>query len=474
MLKNQPCWFEEVRCGLPCGKVLKCGAHTCQKLCHRSGQCEDADIVGSHCTQPCGKTRKTCDHACIEQCHAPFPCKEDKPCQLEAFITCECQRRKQKVKCLASKSNPGGPAREPLRCDDECLRMKRNRQLADALNIDPETHSDNHIPYQDLTLKFFRDNIDWAQTQEREFRLFAESDLKYMRLKPMKPHQRQFLHVLAEDFGFDSESQDPEPHRHVCLFKGPRFVSAPRKTLMQCLKISRAAAAAAARPAPPPAPKQPSQQPFNALLLTAPRFGLTVDELNFALAADLAAAATAGPALTFVTSFLPSDEVIIKAAPKSTVASVASAPAPPTPLSVESALAALKPKISKTASRLGLAGGVALCHADASLNVVRREGDSAAAAGGGGWSTVASRAASRRAAPATAVAAAAAERKAPSAFLALRKIRKKEESSEPLEEDWEAAADKLEGVADKAEEETKSEVPTVEKLEESKVEEAVA
>ena len=24
-MKNQPCWFEEVRCGLPCGKKLKCG-----------------------------------------------------------------------------------------------------------------------------------------------------------------------------------------------------------------------------------------------------------------------------------------------------------------------------------------------------------------------------------------------------------------------------------------------------------------
>jgi transcriptional repressor NF-X1 len=24
-LQNQPCWFEEVRCGLPCGKELKCG-----------------------------------------------------------------------------------------------------------------------------------------------------------------------------------------------------------------------------------------------------------------------------------------------------------------------------------------------------------------------------------------------------------------------------------------------------------------
>jgi transcriptional repressor NF-X1 len=53
----------------------------------------------------------------------------------------------------------------------------------------------------------------------------------------MQANQRAFLHSLAEDYGFDSESQDPEPHRHICIFKTPRFVSAPMKTLAQCVKI---------------------------------------------------------------------------------------------------------------------------------------------------------------------------------------------------------------------------------------------
>ncbi|KAK1769692.1 hypothetical protein QBC33DRAFT_332130 [Phialemonium atrogriseum] len=280
-LKNQPCWFEEARCGLPCGKKLKCGTHECKKLCHRPGECEDVAISGSRCSQPCGKVRKSCDHTCVEQCHAPYPCKEDKPCQSKTFITCPCQRRKQETRCLATRLNTW-PTREPLKCDDECLTLQRNRRLAEALNIDPETHTNDHVPYSDATLKLFKDNVNWAQGQEREFRVFAaDPDEKRIRFKPMPSHQRAFLHALAEDFGLDSESQDPEPHRHVCVFKTPRFVSAPRKTLAQCLRIARTAAAAAAAASslrPPPTTTAGHNQLFNAFLLTTPRFGLTINE----------------------------------------------------------------------------------------------------------------------------------------------------------------------------------------------------
>ena len=250
----------------------------------------------------------------------------------------------------------------------------------------------------------------------------------------MKPLQRQFLHVLAEDYGLDSESQDPEPHRHVVLFKGPRFVSAPNKSLLQCLKLSRTAPRLT--PAATPAAKATVQEPYNALLLSAPRFGLMVNEVESALASDLSSHNI--PGLTFSTNFLPADEVVIKVVTKTTVASIASGPAP-TPLVIESTLAAIRPKVAKTISNLGIAGGVALCHADNSLNVTRREGD--AAAGSGGWSTVASRAAAR---PRQLVTTPVVQ-KAPSSFLALRKIKKKEEP-EPVEEDWEAAAKKLDDV----------------------------
>ncbi|KAJ4394608.1 FKBP12-associated protein [Gnomoniopsis smithogilvyi] len=389
VLRNQPCWFAEARCGRPCGKKLKCGTHFCNLLCHR-GDCEDAGIPGSHCSQPCGQARESCGHEDLDQCHAPFACKEERPCQSETFHTCDCQRRKQKVKCLSTRLEPRGPHREPLKCDDECLRQKRNRQLAEALNVDPD-HTDDHIPYQDLTLKLFRDNTQWAQTQEREFRVFADSNGRNMRFKPMKAYQRQFLHALAEDFGMDSESQDPEPHRHVSIFKGPRFVSAPRKTLMQCLRILKANApskAAAATPAT--MANKPTQQPYNALLLSRPRFGLTIEEVDSAVASDLKELVSSNPILSFATSFLPTDEVLIKANTKATVASIASGTL--TPAQIDNMLTALKPKVAKAVAGHGLAAGVTLCTADPSSNIVRREGTGE---GSNGWSTVASRAAAR-------------------------------------------------------------------------------
>lgn len=455
MLKNQPCWFVEGRCGLPCGKKLKCGTHECRKPCHKAGECEDAGISGSHCSQPCGKVRKSCEHACADQCHAPYPCKEDKPCQSKTFITCPCQNRKQEVRCQATRLNPSSSRESTLKCDEECLRLQRNRKLAEALDIDPSTHTDDHIPYSDLTLKRFRENIKWAQEQERELRVFAAApEEKRIRFKPMPSHQRAFLHALAEDFGLDSESQDPEPHRHVCIFKTPRFVAAPLKTLAQCLRITKAAAklgtgVSSLKPAAVPAPSQ-QQQAFNALLLKDARFGLTIDELDAALATDLATASRSGPGLTFTTSFLPSsDEVVLKAIPNVTAAAIATSLAP-TAAAVETTLSNLKVAIARTVSRLGLAGAVMLCHVDASQNVVRREGD--AAANAGGWSAVASRGSWRRAADKAPSAGAASEQRAPSAFVALRKLEVKKKAAAPaavvdeeVEEDWLAAVEK-EGV----------------------------
>ncbi|KAK3942193.1 hypothetical protein QBC46DRAFT_380857 [Diplogelasinospora grovesii] len=436
-LKNQPCWFDQPRCGLPCGKKLKCGTHECKKTCHGPGECEDAGIAGSHCTQQCGKTRKSCEHACTDQCHAPYPCKEDKPCPSKTFITCPCQHRKGEVRCQATKSNPW-PWRDqqtPLKCDEECLRLQRNRQLAEALRIDPETHTDEHIPYSDTTLKLYRENVTWAQAREAEFRLFADAkDQKRLRFKPMPPSQRAFLHSLAEDYGLDSESQDPEPHRHVCIFKTPRFVSAPRKTLEQC------------RPAAPKpsavvksAAKQNARPPFNAFLLKNPRFGLTIDEVDAALARDLA---TVSATLRFTTSFLPFDQIVIRAEPTASAAAVAA--------NVETTLGSLLPAVARTVSRLGLASAppfVALCHADPNLNILRVEGGvesqaAAAAAAPGGWNTVAQRSSWwRRAQPTPA----ASEQRPRSTFLALRKKPAALARYESVvEDDWLAAVEKEE------------------------------
>jgi transcriptional repressor NF-X1 len=280
------------------------------------------------------------------------------------IATCECQNKKQETKCLATKSGETNEERRTLPCDDECLRLQRNHKLAVALNISHD-HVDDHIPYSSTTLDMFKENVKWCQTQEREFRAFAaDNSEKRLRFKPMAPHQRAFLHSLAEDFGLDSESMDPEPHRHVAIFKTPRFVSAPMKTLSQCKNIRSAAQQSTISVF-----TAEVTVPYNALILASPRFALTTDELRSHLRVDLLSATN----FTFNISFLPSEEIVIY--PDHTGKDDAT----------EGMLRQLKPLVAKTITTHLLADSVALCRVDHSLNVIRREDDMKAA---GGWSQV--------------------------------------------------------------------------------------
>ncbi|PFH59693.1 hypothetical protein XA68_12016 [Ophiocordyceps unilateralis] len=385
-LQSQPCHLQEAHCGKHCGNKLKCGLHVCRQLCHRPGECEGVGLPGKRCHQVCGKTKLFCDHACQNPCHGQTPCDESGACTSKTTISCPCGVRQQEVKCLASSSNPT-PSRAEMKCDDECLRLERNRRLATALNIDPSSHANDHVPYSDVTLRLFKENASWAETQEREFRVFAKSANEVrMRYKPMSSPYRQFLHALAEDYGLESRSEDVEPHRYVVVFKGPRFVSGPAKTLAQCVRIRELQAAATkaqAQAPPPPPPQAPLAEPFNSFLLVSPRFGLTVEEVRAALAADL----TGHPSIHFTTSFLPTEEVLLRA--------TAHYSALLSPAALEQALAGLLPSLSRSVERAGVAANVLVCHADSSDGVSRRQDWTTTGKHGTGWSAVAGRAAAR-------------------------------------------------------------------------------
>ena len=379
-LKNQQCWLQDVRCGEVCGKKLKCGSHSCQKPCHRAGECEDAN--GQPCQQSCGKPKKVCGHPDMENtCHAPFPCKEDKPCQSKIYITCNCQAQKQEAKCGASKTNAGNTGKT-LPCNDECARLERNRKLALALNIDQSAHVDggDHIPYSTETLNLFAENVKWGQTQEREFRVFATSpEEKRLRFKPMQSQQRAFIHALAEDFGFDSESMDPEPHRHIMIWKTPRFVSAPNKTLAEALRIrmgQRSATASANvsdnESSKKPQPTSSSSEPYNGFVIAKPRFGLTVDELR----AELSPLVHTDTPFTFDIEFLPSEEVVLKAVSRTLSKN-----------DLQQMLQDIKVQLISVITSKGC-GIPELCATDTSLNVIRRESESV---NGDGWSKVAAK-----------------------------------------------------------------------------------
>ena len=378
MLKNQQCWLTDVRCGEVCGRKLRCGSHFCRKPCHRLGDCED---IGRSCQQACGKAKKICGHPCEEVCHAPSSCREDKACQNKMLVTCDCQHLKLEVKCNASKASDGN-SKKTLKCDDECARLERNRKLALALNIDPEAHKDDHIPYSASTLHMFQESVKWAQSQEREFRVFtADEAEKRLRFKPMQPHQRAFIHALAEDFGLDSESMDPEPHRHVLVLKTPRFVMAPMKTLAECVRIRTAAMneAASATNVENQRKLQASNEPFNGFLLIGPRFGLTLDELR----SDCSSTLESAPGLAFDISFLPSEQIVLKARTASPMTNTSTS-------FTDSALKGLKSNLSATITSKNLASSVYLCSLDRSLNIVHRETDPGSS---DGWSQVAAKAA---------------------------------------------------------------------------------
>lgn len=243
VLKNQPCWLTDARCGLVCGEPLKCGSHSCQKQCHRPGDCEDAVTP---CQQACGKTKSLCGHPCTEPCHAPFACPEKTPCSTVVTVTCGCGRLRQEKRCNAAKAVTSKgqtqqqqqlPSLGPLECDDECRRLERNRNLASALNIDidPSTTlvnptssrllSSTNLPYSAETLDMYiklssSTPLSTLQGYESTLDGLAKSSTqRSVRFQPAKAPLRAFVHSLAADWGFASESFDPEPHRHVFVLK---------------------------------------------------------------------------------------------------------------------------------------------------------------------------------------------------------------------------------------------------------------
>jgi transcriptional repressor NF-X1 len=250
LLKNQPCWLNDGRCGMVCGEPLKCGSHTCQKQCHRPGECEDAS---EPCKQLCGKTKKLCGHPCSEQCHAPFACSEKEPCLTTVMITCPCGRLRKEKRCNANRaaSSKGQSQRQEsppppvaqLKCDDECARLERNRTLASALkvDIDPSTTLNQHsaattgtvalLPYAEETLDIYvqlssNSPLSTLQDYEATLHSLATSNAqRSVRFQPAKAPLRAFVHALASDWGFASESFDPEPHRHVFVLKPTQWNS---------------------------------------------------------------------------------------------------------------------------------------------------------------------------------------------------------------------------------------------------------
>ncbi|RHZ67961.1 putative NF-X1 finger transcription factor [Aspergillus thermomutatus] len=169
----------------------------------------------------------------------PLNCPEKTPCASTVTVTCGCGRLRQSRRCNAAVASKGQvpqatrrPSLTPLTCDDECARLERNRALASALGVEinPSTTvasniSPNNLPYSTETLDMYiqlssTSPLSTLQTYESTLHSLATSTTeRSVRFQPAKSPLRAFIHFLAADWGFASESFDPEPHRHVFVLK---------------------------------------------------------------------------------------------------------------------------------------------------------------------------------------------------------------------------------------------------------------
>lgn len=277
----------------------------------------------------------------------------------------------------------------------------------------------------------YQQNSTWAATQEKQLRLFAaDPEERRLRFKPMPKNQRGFVHSLAEDFGFDSESMDPEPHRHVSIFKTPRFVMAPMKTLAECARTRQTQQRLTVRPAASattlrPRPSNTTGDPYNAFVLLNPRFALTAEEVNVAVKSVLA---TTAFRLELEINFLPSEAVALKPP----LAARLSIP----DREMQTMLESIKDPLAR-ALKAQKIGSLQLARLDSSLNILRKESDLGP---GSGWSQVAA----SKSAPLRQVQKSNVFNQGGFAVLSLSSSKKKKERAVEVVDDWEAAEEEAE------------------------------
>ncbi|KAJ0177041.1 hypothetical protein K1T71_007050 [Dendrolimus kikuchii] len=243
--KTIPCSQEEFSCGLPCGKPLPCGKHTCIKTCHK-GPCDT-----SKCTQPCNEKRPSCGHPCAAPCHfgnaEASVCPSTTPCRRLVRATCPCKRRQAERPCCenardyakmmsalaATKMQEGGSVDlsdvqrpgsmlKTLECDDECRVEARTRQLALALQIrNPDVSAKLAPRYSEHVRTTAAKEPAFAQqTHDKLTELVhlakkSKQKTRSHSFPSMNWQKRQFIHELCEHFGCESVAYDAEPNRNV-------------------------------------------------------------------------------------------------------------------------------------------------------------------------------------------------------------------------------------------------------------------
>lgn len=248
------CYMDGVSCGKKCDKLMSCGYHKCQKVCH-DGDC-------GVCKYPCPQKRDTCEHPCNQPCHesaaktnrmVPSRCPPSK-CRISLKVTCACQRMTDTMPChqvsetanrltssmmarltlhhadgvdiseIVRKANENKLCR--LECDQKCRQDERNKQLAEAFGM-KDADIEVAPQYPEVLKQYALENYDLAvEVHEKLTNLVNDAKRSKLAFKnhnfpAMRADQRQFIHEMAEFFGCKSHSEDNEPNRSVVV-KAPK------------------------------------------------------------------------------------------------------------------------------------------------------------------------------------------------------------------------------------------------------------
>lgn len=278
------CYLPGYSCGRTCKKPLKCGQHSCKRVCH-DGDCEVPNQRGVIvCNQPCPVPRFLCKHPCDIACHGKTPCRPSL-CKRQIEITCACGNKSERIECYkltkdvdnknkvammsssrnnqdsimidlskkvtSTSSGVGGANNETnkktLECDETCSTLKRNKALAEALDIAQPDLKPTGIfgedPLRLLKEATAQDYKFVSATYNSLVRLIKsarESDKRFIFLQfpPAEKLRREVVHELAHHFNCTSESQDDEPFRHVVVRAYKNKSSVPEFAIEQLLPMT--------------------------------------------------------------------------------------------------------------------------------------------------------------------------------------------------------------------------------------------
>uniref|UniRef100_A0A182ZZH6 R3H domain-containing protein n=1 Tax=Echinostoma caproni TaxID=27848 RepID=A0A182ZZH6_9TREM len=228
---SMPCFQPVLSCGRTCGHPLPGCSHTCQRTCH-SGNCETVPLV---CTQPCQKPRPDCGHPCALPCHEV----KGQTCLQASATICPCGRRKDTEMSLLACDSACTKAAEAASSENANGRFADTSSWTRGLDLNPgqslpdDAGKDEKLPfekpeYSKWLKSFALNNFAFAVSVERQLYSLvlqvssctADSDsvrtVSY-HFPPMKDKRRRFVHELAEFYGIESHSMDPEPGRHVMV-----------------------------------------------------------------------------------------------------------------------------------------------------------------------------------------------------------------------------------------------------------------